>query len=63
MIIYFFVLFSININSVLSSCSGAVGVSLYGNDDLHNGVVQFLTSAKALDELVISVKNQVRLQF
>ncbi|CAH1726160.1 protein tweety isoform X1 [Aphis gossypii] len=39
------------------SC-GAVGVSLYGNDDLHNGVVQFLTSAKALDELVISVKNQ-----
>lgn len=56
-------MFSININSVLSSCSGAVGVSLYGNDDLHNGVVQFLTSAKALDELVISVKNQVRLQF
>lgn len=63
MIIYFFVLFSINTNSVLSFYSGAVGVSLYGNDDLHNGVVQFLTSAKALDELVISVKNQVRLQF
>lgn len=56
-------MFSINTNSVLSFCSGAVGVSLYGNDDLHNGVVQFLTSAKALDELVISVKNQVRLQF
>lgn len=40
--------------------SGAVGVSLYGNDDLHNGVVKFLTSARALDDLVISVKNQVR---
>lgn len=42
--------------------SGAVGVSLYGNDDLHNGVVQFLTSSRALDDLVISVKNQVRLR-
>lgn len=42
--------------------SGAVGVSLYGNDDLHNGVVQFQTSARALDDLVISVKNQVRLK-
>lgn len=40
--------------------SGAVGVSLYGNDDLHNGVVKFLTSARALDDLVISIKNQVR---
>lgn len=48
---------------ILLLFSGAVGVSLYGNDDLHNGVVQFLTSARALDDLVISVKNQVRLKF
>ncbi|XP_050441536.1 protein tweety-like isoform X2 [Adelges cooleyi] len=39
------------------SCA-AVGVSLYGNDDLHNGVAQFVTSARALDDLVINVKNQ-----
>jgi len=63
MVVCFFVLFSLNNHSVLSLYSGAVGVSLYGNDDLHNGVVQFLTSARALDDLVISVKNQVRLQF
>ncbi|XP_050523404.1 protein tweety-like isoform X2 [Daktulosphaira vitifoliae] len=39
------------------SC-GAVGVSLYGNDDLHNGITQFITSTKALNDIVLSVKNQ-----
>lgn len=54
----FFYIYLYNHNNLLLY-SGAVGVSLYGNDDLHNGVVKFLTSARALDDLVISVKNQV----
>lgn len=39
--------------------SGAIGVSLYGNDDLHNGLVGFIHSAKAIDEKINAVKNHV----
>ncbi|XP_015116545.1 protein tweety [Diachasma alloeum] len=39
-------------------CSGAVAVGLYGNDDVHNGVVHLLDAAKQVDASVISVKNQ-----
>ena len=39
--------------------SGAIGVSLYGNDDLHNGLTGFIASAKAIDEKINAVKNQV----
>lgn len=58
---YIFILYVILIHHFLLLSSGAVGVSLYGNDDLHNGVVQFQTSARALDDLIISVKNQVKI--
>ncbi|XP_057330884.1 protein tweety isoform X2 [Microplitis mediator] len=39
-------------------CSGAVAVGLYGNDDVHNGLVQFLNAAKEIDKSIMSVKNQ-----
>ncbi|KAK0167955.1 hypothetical protein PV327_001803 [Microctonus hyperodae] len=39
-------------------CSGAVAVGLYGNDDVHNGLVQFLDAAKNVDTSLTSVKNQ-----
>ncbi|XP_034939880.1 protein tweety isoform X2 [Chelonus insularis] len=39
-------------------CSGAVAVGLYGNDDVHNGLVQLLDAAKHVDTSVTSIKNQ-----
>jgi protein tweety len=32
---------------------------LYGNDDLHNGLVQVFNAGKQLNRLFISVRNQV----
>lgn len=34
-------------------------LGLYGNDDLHNGLVQVFQSGKQLNRLFISVRNQV----
>ncbi|XP_074116084.1 tweety [Cotesia typhae] len=42
-------------------CSGAVAVGLYGNDDVHNGLVQFLDAAKKIDMSITSVKNQTEM--
>ncbi|XP_054012928.1 protein tweety isoform X3 [Hylaeus anthracinus] len=39
-------------------CSGAVAVGLYGNDDVHNGLVQLVAAAKNLDGIVTGVRNQ-----
>lgn len=39
--------------------SGAVGVGLYGNDDVHNGMLELLTAARAIDDIIGNVKNQV----
>lgn len=39
-------------------CCCTVGVGLYGNDDVHNGMVELLTAGKAIEDLISSVKNQ-----
>ncbi|XP_076761631.1 tweety isoform X2 [Xylocopa sonorina] len=39
-------------------CCGAVAVGLYGNDDVHNGLVQFVNSAKNVDSILMAVWNQ-----
>ncbi|CAB0042423.1 unnamed protein product [Trichogramma brassicae] len=39
-------------------CCGAVAVGLYGNDDVHNGVVQLISAAKIIDGTTRNVKNQ-----
>lgn len=40
-------------------CSGAVAVGLYGNDDVHNGLVQLVAAAKNVDGILMGVRNQV----
>jgi len=40
--------------------SAAVGVGLYGNDDVHNGLVQFVMATQGMDDIITAVKNQVR---
>ena len=37
-------------------CSG-----LYGNDDLHNGLLEVLTAGRKVDNLVSSVRNQTNI--
>lgn len=44
-------------------CSGAVAVGLYGNDDVHNGLVQLVAAAKNVDGILMGVRNQVRFEF
>lgn len=38
-------------------CCGAIGLGLYGNDDLHNGLVHLLSEGRRVDSLVTSVTN------
>lgn len=33
---------------------------LYGNDDLHNGLLEVLTAGRKVDNIVQAVRNQVR---
>ena len=40
-------------------CCAAIGGGLYGNDDLHNGLVQVFNAGKQLNRLFINVRNQV----
>ncbi|KMQ94350.1 protein tweety-like protein [Lasius niger] len=49
--------FSLAILALL--CSGAVAVGLYGNDDVHNGLVQLVAAAKNVDGILMGVRNQV----
>jgi protein tweety len=39
--------------------SGAVAVGLYGNDDVHNGLVQVLASVASINEVFLSARNEV----
>ncbi|XP_071635039.1 protein tweety isoform X2 [Temnothorax longispinosus] len=39
-------------------CSAAVAVGLYGNDDVHNGLVQLVAAAKNVDGILMGVRNQ-----
>lgn len=39
-------------------CCAAVGLGLYGNDDLHNGISQLLEEGRQVDILVAKIRNQ-----
>lgn len=43
-------------------CCGAIGVGLFGNDDLHNAMLQSIQAGNQLATLVNTVKNQVKIQ-
>jgi hypothetical protein len=36
-----------------------VAVGLYGNDDVHNGLVQVLASVASINEVFLSARNEV----
>lgn len=38
-------------------CCGAIGLGLYGNDDLHNGLTHLLAQGRQVEALVNAVKN------
>ncbi|KAI4456320.1 tweety-related [Holotrichia oblita] len=38
-------------------CCAAIGLGLYGNDDLHNGISQFLAEGKQVDQLFARIRN------
>ncbi|XP_044732354.1 protein tweety isoform X3 [Chrysoperla carnea] len=42
-------------------CAAATGLGLYANDDLHNGIVQSLTSARNLNNIISNVRNQTKI--
>lgn len=54
------VAFQITLMILCVVCCGAVGVGLFGNDDLHNAMLQSIKAGNQLAALVNTVKNQVR---
>ncbi|XP_053661538.1 protein tweety-2-like [Anopheles marshallii] len=42
-------------------CCAAIGLGLYGNDDLHNGVLQIFGSGRKIEQLILNVRNQTEL--
>ncbi|XP_046802724.1 protein tweety [Lucilia cuprina] len=42
-------------------CCAAIGLGLYGNDDLHNGLLEVLTAGRKVDTLVTTVRNQTHI--
>lgn len=38
-------------------CCGAIGLGLYGNDDLHNGLTHLLAQGRQVEALLTAVKN------
>lgn len=41
-------------------CCAAIGLGLYGNDDLHNGISQFLAEGKQVDQLFARIRNHTQ---
>lgn len=39
-------------------CCGAIGVGLYGNDDVHNGMLEVLTAVRSIDDIIGNARNQ-----
>ncbi|XP_051857858.1 protein tweety isoform X1 [Drosophila albomicans] len=39
-------------------CCAAIGLGLYGNDDLHNGLLEVLTAGRKVDTMVTTIRNQ-----
>lgn len=48
----------VTLSVVTVLCCAAIGLGLYGNDDLHNGLLDVLTAGRKVDTLISSVKNQ-----
>lgn len=44
-------------------CCAAIGLGLYGNDDLHNGLLQVISSGRQIVNQTTNVRNQVNLSF
>ncbi|XP_058126799.1 protein tweety-2-like isoform X2 [Anopheles coustani] len=42
-------------------CCAAIGLGLYGNDDLHNGVLQIFGSGRKIEQLILNVRNQTEM--
>lgn len=42
-------------------CCAGIGLGLYGNDDLHNGVSQFLNEGREVDRLFARIRNHTEL--
>lgn len=47
----------VTLSIVTVLCCGAIGLGLYGNDDLHNGLLEVLTAGRNVDNIVASVRN------
>lgn len=41
-------------------CCGAVAVGLYGNDDVHNGIIQLITAVKHMNDSIMDAVKQVK---
>ncbi|XP_058127478.1 protein tweety-like [Anopheles ziemanni] len=48
----------VTLSIVTVLCCAAIGLGLYGNDDLHNGLLDVLQAGRKVDGVVSSVRNQ-----
>lgn len=48
----------VTLSIVTVLCCAAIGLGLYGNDDLHNGLLEVLQAGRKVDTAVSSVRNQ-----
>lgn len=53
----------VTLSVVTVLCCAAIGLGLYGNDDLHNGLLDVLGAGRKVDQIISSVKNQVNFSF
>lgn len=53
----------VTLSVVTVLCCAAIGLGLYGNDDLHNGLLDVLGAGRKVDQIISSVKNQVNFYF
>ncbi|XP_055296973.1 protein tweety isoform X2 [Sitodiplosis mosellana] len=50
----------VTLSVVTVLCCAAIGLGLYGNDDLHNGLLEVLQSGRKVDNIISSVRNQTQ---
>lgn len=48
----------VTLSVVTVLCCAAIGLGLYGNDDLHNGLLEVLAAGRQVDNIVSGVRNQ-----
>ncbi|XP_037027508.1 protein tweety-like isoform X1 [Bradysia coprophila] len=51
----------VTLSVVTVLCCAAIGLGLYGNDDLHNGLLEVLTAGRKVDNIISSVRNQTNI--